>query len=119
LRTSTLLGHDLDLKDFTKTNAWEISAYAKDKMIQNLFLKNTDVAEKKYNTTKEVVDNSYMQAHNLLLRMTVNAMGKSVQKNKSDIVTVALILTYATEGDKEAFRSISKDCGVTTKPSLP
>ena len=56
---------------------------------------------------------------NLLLRMTVNAMGKAVKKNKSDIVTVALIMTFATEGDKEAFRSISKDCGVRAQPSLP
>ena len=65
------------------------------------------------------MDNKYVKAHNLLLRMTVNAMGKSVKKNKSDIVTVALIMTFATEGDKEAFRSISKDCGVRAQPSLP
>ena len=55
----------------------------------------------------------------LLLRMTVNAMGKAFKKNKLDIVTVALIMTFATEGDKEAFRSISKDCGVRAQPSLP
>jgi hypothetical protein len=78
-----LLGHDLDLKDCTKSNAWEISAYAKDMMIKNHYNSNKDVAEKTCNTAKEVVDNKYVQAHNLLLRMTVNAMGKSVKPNKS------------------------------------
>jgi hypothetical protein len=86
-------------------------------MIKNHYNNNTAAAEKKCNTAKEVVDNSYMQAHNLLLRMTCNAMGKYVKKNKSDIVSVALILTFATEGDKEAFRSISKECGVRAQPS--
>ncbi len=52
-------------------------------------------------------------------RMTLTAMGKSVKKNQNDVVTVPLIMTFATEGDKEAFRSIGKDCGVTIKPSLP
>ena len=28
-------------------------------------------------------------------------------------------MTFATEGDKEAFRSFGKDCGITIKPSLP
>ena len=65
-------------------------------MIKNHYNNNTAAAEKKCNNAKEVVDNSYVQAHNLLLRMTVNAMGKSVKKNKSDIVTLALILTFAT-----------------------
>ena len=46
-------------------------------------------------------------------------MGKSVKANKSKVITVALIMTFATEGDKEAFRSISKDCGVRAQPSLP
>ena len=45
--------------------------------------------------------------------------GKSVKANKSKVITVALIMTFATEGDKEAFRSISKDCGVRAQPSLP
>ena len=114
-----LLGHDLDLKDCTKSNAWEISAFAKDKMIKNYYDSNKDAAEKKCNTAKEVVDNKFVQAHNLLLRMTINAMGKTVKANKSNVVTVALIMTFATEGDKEAFRSIAKDCGVRAQPSLP
>jgi hypothetical protein len=114
-----LLGHDLDLKDCTKSNAWEISAFAKDKMIKNYYNSNKDAAEKKCNTAKEVVDNKFVQAHNLLLRMTINAMGKTVKANKSNVVTVALIMTFATEGDKEAFRSIAKDCGVRAQPSLP
>jgi hypothetical protein len=88
-------------------------------MIKNYYNNNTAAAEKKCNTAKEVVDNSYVQAHNLLLRMTCNAMRKSVKKNKSDVISVALILTFATEGDKEAFRSISKECGVRAQPSLP
>jgi hypothetical protein len=114
-----LLGHDLDLQDCNKTNAWEISAFAKDKTIKNHYKNNTAEANKKCNTAKELADNKYMQAHNLLLRMTCNAMGKSVKKNKAEIVSVALILTFATEGDKEAFRSIAKDCGVRAQPSLP
>ena len=28
-------------------------------------------------------------------------------------------MTFATEGDKEAFRSFGKDCGINIKPSLP
>jgi hypothetical protein len=95
-----LLGHDLDLQDCNKTNAWEISAFAKDKMIKNHYENNTAEADKKCNTAKKLADNKYMQ-------------------NKAEIVSVALILTFATEGDKEAFRSIAKDCGVRAQPSLP
>jgi hypothetical protein len=114
-----LLGHDLDLKDCNKSNAWEISAFAKDKMIKNYYSSNKDAADKKCDTAKEVVDNKYVQAHNLLIRMTINAMGKTVKANKAGVVTVALIMTFATEGDKEAFRTIAKDCGVRAQPSLP
>jgi hypothetical protein len=88
-------------------------------MIRNHYNNNTAKAEKKRNTAKELPDNSYVQAHNLLHMMTFNAMGKSVKKNKADIVSVALILTFATEGDNEAFRSIAKDCGVRAQPSVP
>jgi hypothetical protein len=70
-------------------------------MIKNHYKNNTAEADKKCNTAKELADNKYMQAHNLLLRMTCNAMGKSVKKNKADIVSVALILTFAAEGDKD------------------
>ena len=70
-------------------------------------------------TAKEMADNSYLQAHSLLQRMTVTAMGKSIKKNKNGIDTVPLIMTFATEGDKEAFRGFGKDCGINIKPSLP
>ena len=60
-----------------------------------------------------------MQAHSLMQRMTLTAMGKTIKKNQNNIETVPLILTFATEGDKEAFRSFGKDCGITIKPSLP
>ena len=114
-----LLAHDLDLKACNKNNAWEIAAYAKQEMIKNHYLANKAEADKTPGTAKEAADNSYLQAHSLMQRMTLTAMGKSVKKNHNDVVTVPLILTFATEGDKEAFRSIGKDCGVTIKPSLP
>ena len=114
-----LLGHDLDLSDCNKSNAWEISAYAKDKMIKNYYSNNKDAADKKCDTAKDLVDNKYVQGHNLLVRMTINAMGKTVKANKAGVVTVPLIMTFATEGDKEAFRTIAKDCGVRAQPSLP
>ena len=65
------------------------------------------------------MDNKYVQGHNLLVRMTINAMGKTVKANKAGVVTVPLIMTFATEGDKEAFRTIAKECGVRAQPSLP
>ena len=46
-------------------------------------------------------------------------MGKSIRKIKNNVETVPLIMTFATEGDKEAFRSFGKDCGINIKPSLP
>ena len=114
-----LLAHDLDLKTCKKNNAWEIAAFAKNIMINNHYLANKDEADKKPSTAKEIADNSYMQAHSLMQRMTLTAMGKTIKKNQNNIETVPLILTFATEGDKEAFRSFGKDCGITIKPSLP
>ena len=55
----------------------------------------------------------------LSLRITVNAMGKSVKKNDKGFTTVALLLTFSTVSDKEAFRSVAKDCGVRTSSSVP
>ena len=114
-----LLAHDLDLKNCNKNNAWEIAAFAKNEMFKNHYLANKSEADKKPSTAKEAADNSYLQAHSLMQRMTLTAMGKTVKKNQNDIETVPLIMTFATEGDKEAFRSFGKDCGVTIKPSLP
>ena len=42
-------------------------------MIKNYYSSNKDAADKKCDTAKEVVDNKYVQAHNLLIRMTINA----------------------------------------------
>ena len=114
-----LLAHDLDLKTCHKNNAWEIAAFAKSIMIKNHYQANKEEADKKPSTAKEIADNSYLQAHSLMQRMTVTAMGKTVKKNHNNIETVPLILTFATEGDKEAFRNMGKDCGIVIKPSLP
>ena len=65
-----------------------------------------------------MVDNTYIQSHNFLQRMTVIDIDEAIKKNKSNIETVPLILTFATKGDKEAFRGFAKDCGVTIKHSL-
>ena len=46
-------------------------------------------------------------------------MGKKVTKNDKGFTTVALLLTFSSVSDKEAFRSVAKDCGVRTSPSVP
>jgi hypothetical protein len=70
------------LQDCNKTKAWEISSFAKDKMIKNHYKNNNAEADKKCNTSKELADNKYMQAHNLLLRMTCNAMESLSRKTR-------------------------------------
>ena len=114
-----VIANDLDLKDCNKTNAWDISAYAKDKMIKNYYEANKEAADKTVTSPKEMVENRYVLTNNLLVRMTVNAMGKKVTKNDKGLTTVALLLTFSSVSDKEAFRSVAKDCGVRTSPSVP
>ena len=50
------------------------------------------------------------EAHNLISRMTITAMGKAVKRNNKGITTVSLLLTFATEHDKDRFQNIAKDC---------
>ena len=75
-----IIANDLDLKDCNKTNAWDISAFAKDRMVKNYYEANRDAADKAVTSPKEMVENRYVLTHNLLVRMTVNAMGKTVKK---------------------------------------
>ena len=114
-----LLGHDLNLEHCTKTNAWEISNFARKELIKNYAAKHADEANKKCSTGKEISENVYLQAHNLITRMTITAMGKAVKPNSKGITTVSLLLTFATEHDKDRFQHIAKDCGIGTKPSIP
>ena len=87
-----LIGMDLDQSDCTKNNAWEISAYAKDKMIKNYYACNKEVADRSLTSAKDLGDNKYVLAHNPMVRMTVNAMGKAVKKNDKGVTSVALLL---------------------------
>ena len=82
-----LLAHDLDLRTCKKKNVWEISAFAKNLMIKNHYAANKEEADKKPSTTKEMADNTYLQTHSLLQRMTLTAMGKSIRKNKNNVET--------------------------------
>ena len=93
-----IIANDLDLKDCNKTNAWDISAFAKDKMIKNFYEINKEAADKAVTSPKEMVENKYVLTHNLLVRMTVNAMGKTVKKNDKGFTTEALLLTFSTDG---------------------
>ena len=114
-----LLGHDLNLENCTKTNAWEISNFARKEMIKNYAAKHPEEASRSCTTGKEISENVYLQAHNLISRMTITAMGKAVKQNNKGVTTVALLLTFATEHDKDRFQHIAKDCGIGTKPSIP
>ena len=81
--------------------------------------KNPEDAKKNCSTGKEFSENVYLQAHSLISRMTITAMGKAVKQNKKGTTTVSLLLTYATEHDKDRFQHIAKDYGIGTKPSIP
>ena len=78
-----------------------------------------EISDRSLTTAKELGDNKYPLAHNLMVRMTINAMGKAVKKNDKGVTSVAVLLTFSTVSDKEQFRSIAKDIGMTTKPSVP
>ena len=114
-----LLGHDLNLERCTKTNAWEISYFARNELTKNFAAKHPEEANKNCSTGKDISENVYLQTHNLISRMTITAMGKAVKKNNKGITTVSLLLTFATEHNKDRFQNIAKDYGIGTKPSIP
>ena len=51
-----------------------------------------EIADRSITTAKELGDNKYALAHNLMVRMTINAMGKAVKKNDKWVTSVALLL---------------------------
>ena len=114
-----LLGHDLNLENCQKTNTWEIGNYARAELIKNFAKTHPNEVTKNCTSGKDISENAYIKAHNLISRMSINAMAKQVKKNAKNIPTVSLLLTFATEHNKDQFQHIAKDCGIGTKPSIP
>ena len=53
-----LLGHDLNLEDCKKTNAWDISNFARNELIKNYATKHPEVANKNCTRGKEIARNT-------------------------------------------------------------